>query len=207
VRGAKVIAFARKFLDQAAPLVGASHADATGYAVEGGKLVVKLKNGGTTGLQNPEVRRLPGRRRRPSPCCWNNGLHIDIQIDRSTPIGQTDAAGVADLVLEAALSTIMDCEDSVAAVDAEDKVLGYSNWLGIQKGTLTEEVAKGGKTFTRSLNADRVYTAPTAPVKCAARPQPAVRAQRRPPDDQPGHPVGREGKEIPEGILDAVVTT
>jgi malate synthase len=135
----------------------------------------------------------------------HHGLHLDIRIDRSTPIGKTDAAGVADVVLEAALSTILDLEDSVAAVDAEDKVLAYRNWLGIQLGTLTEEVAKGGKTFTRRLNADRVYTAPTA-GRDAARPLADVRAQRRPPDDQPGHPVD-DGSEIPEGIMDAVVTT
>ncbi len=209
VRGAKVIAWARNFLDQAAPLEGASHKEAAGYSVAGGKLVVALTNGKTTGLQNAEqFVGFQGDAAAPkSVLLINNGLHIDIQIDATTAIGKTDAAGVSDLVLESALSTILDLEDSVAAVDAEDKVLGYSNWLGIQKGTLTEEVAKGGKTFVRKLNADRVYTgANGGEVKLHGRSLMFVR--------NVGHLMtnpailwGTEGKEIPEGILDAVVTT
>ncbi|HEX5356021.1 MAG TPA: malate synthase G [Aquabacterium sp.] len=209
VRGAKVIAFARNFLDQSAPLEGASHKESTGYRVEGGKLVVSLAGGKTTGLQNPaQFVGFQGDAAAPkSVLLVNNGLHIDIQIDATTPIGKTDAAGVSDLILESALSTILDLEDSVAAVDAEDKVLGYSNWLGIQLGTLTEEVAKGGKTFTRKLNADRVYTgANGGEVKLHGRSLMFVR--------NVGHLMtnpailwGTEGKEIPEGIMDAVVTT
>ena len=213
VRGAKVIAWARNFLDQSAPLEGASHKESTGYRVEfvngGGKLVVALSNGKTTGLLQPEqFVGFQGDAAAPtSVLLVNNGLHVDVQINRDTAIGKTDAAGVSDLVLESALSTILDLEDSVAAVDAEDKVLGYSNWLGIQKGTLTEEVAKGGKTFVRKLNADRVYTAPNGgEVKLHGRSLMFVR--------NVGHLMtnpailwGTEGKEIPEGIMDAVVTT
>lgn len=209
VRGNKVIAFARQFLDQAAPLAGASHADATAYRVEGGKLVVALKNGATTGLQSAaQFVGFQGAAAAPtSVLLVNNGLHIDIQINATTAIGQTDAAGVSDLVLESALSTILDLEDSVAAVDAQDKVLGYSNWLGIQQGTLTEEVAKGGKTFVRKLNADRIYTgANGGEVKLHGRSLMFVR--------NVGHLMtnpailwGANGQEIPEGIMDAVVTT
>ncbi|MEY4764630.1 MAG: hypothetical protein RI907_1303, partial [Pseudomonadota bacterium] len=208
VRGAKVIAWARNFLDTAAPLEGASHKDSTGYAIVGGQLAVTV-GGKTVGLKNPaQLVGFQGDAAAPSSVLLvNNGMHVDIQINRATPIGQTDAAGVSDLILESAVSTILDLEDSVAAVDAEDKVLGYSNWLGIQLGTLTEEVAKGGKSFTRRLNADRVYTAPNGgTVKLHGRSLMFVR--------NVGHLMtnpailwGAEGKEIPEGIMDAMITT
>ncbi len=208
VRGAKVIAFARQVLDQAAPLAGASHRDATGYRVENGRLVVSLTGGASTGLQDAsQFAGYQGDAGAPSSVLLvHHGLHLDIQIDRSTAIGKTDAAGIADVVMEAALSTILDLEDSVAAVDAEDKLLAYRNWLGIQRGTLTEEVAKGGKTFVRRLNADRRYTAPTGgELVLHGRSLMFVR--------NVGHLMTNPailwdgGKEIPEGIMDAVITT
>ncbi len=212
VRGAKVIAFARQVLDDTAPLASGSHKDSTGYKVEGGQLVVSLANGSTTSLKDAsQFKGYQGNAAAPSSVLLqHNGLHLDIQIDRSTPIGQSDAAGVSDLVLEAALSTILDLEDSVAAVDAEDKVLGYSNWLGIIQATLTEQVAKGGKTFTRGLNPDRVYTGPQGgEVRLHGRSLMFLR--------NVGHLMTNPAilwtdaqgtqREIPEGIMDAVVTT
>ncbi|UDF35942.1 UNVERIFIED_ORG: malate synthase G [Shinella sp. XGS7] len=208
-RGAKVIAFARQVLDQAAPLAGgASHKDATAYTVQDGHLQVSLAGGASTGLADPaQFVGYQGEAAAPrSVLLVHNGLHLDIQIDRSTPIGRSDAAGVADVVLEAALSTILDLEDSVAAVDAEDKLLAYSNWLGIQLGTLTEEVSKGGKTFTRRLNADRVYQRPAGgELSLHGRSLMFVR--------NVGHLMSNPaillegGREIPEGIMDAVITT
>ena len=212
-RGAKVIAFARRVLDESTPLAQGSHADATAYRIESDALVVEMQGGASTGLKDPaQFTGYQGNAANPSSVLLqHNGLHLDIRIDRSTAIGKTDAAGVSDLVLEAALSTILDLEDSVAAVDAEDKVLGYSNWLGILKATLTEEVAKGGKTITRGLNPDRVYTAPagSGEVRLHGRSLMFLRNVGHLMTNPAILWTDKQGqvREIPEGILDAVVTT
>lgn len=210
-RGAKVIEYARHVLDRCAPLKKGSHVGSTGYKVnKEGELVVGLAVGGTSKLADKsQFVGYQGEAKAPSAVLLkHNGLHLDIQINRATPIGASDAAGVSDLVVEAALSTILDLEDSVAAVDAEDKVLAYRNWLGILQGTLTESFEKGGKTLTRGLNADREYTAPTGKkgVRLHGRSLMFVR--------NVGHLMtnpavlwGAQGQEIPEGILDAMVTT
>ncbi|KJH84646.1 malate synthase G [Stutzerimonas stutzeri] len=208
VRGAKVIAFARSFLDQAAPLAEGSHADSVSYRVQDGQLKVTLENGSVTGLKQPEkFVGYQGEAVEPTAVLLkNNGLHVEIQIDPNSPIGQTDAAGVKDLLLEAAVTTIMDCEDSTAAVDADDKVLVYRNWLGLMKGDLVEDLEKGGKRITRRLNDDREYTAADGSnLKLHGRSLLFIR--------NVGHLmtnpaiVDGEGHEIPEGIMDGVVTS
>jgi malate synthase len=211
-RGSKVIEYARYVLDRTAPLKKGSHIDSTAYSVQGGKLVVTLKGGSTTGLQDAkQFIGYQGDAKFPkSVLLQHNGLHLDIQINRATPIGASDSAGVSDLVLESALSTILDLEDSVAVVDADDKVLAYSNWLGILKGTLTESVTKGDKTFTRGLNADREYTgADGKKVKLHGRSLMFLRNVGHLMTNPAITYTAKDGstQEIPEGILDAVVTT
>jgi len=212
VRGAKVIEYARYVLDRTAPLKSGSHVDSTGYTVVGGELVVSLKNGKTTKLAKAaQFIGFQGDAAAPSSVLLqHNGLHLDIQINRNTAIGASDAAGVSDLIVEAALSTILDLEDSVAVVDAEDKVLAYGNWLGIVKGTLTEAVEKNGKTFTRGLNADRVYTGKDGqPVKLHGRSLLFLRNVGHLMTNPAILYTGKDGAthEIPEGIMDAVITT
>ncbi|SPB15528.1 malate synthase G [Caballeronia novacaledonica] len=207
-RGAKVIAYARAFLDDNAPLAHGSHTDATKYAVEQGALVVTLKEGGKSGLANAEqFAGYQGDPKEPAAILLkHNDLHFEIQIDASNSIGKTDAAHVKDVLMEAAVSTIIDCEDSVAAVDAADKTQLYRNWLGLMQGHLAEQVTKNGKSFTRSMNPDREYTAPNgSTLKLHGRSLLFVR--------NVGHlmtnpaVLDHDGNEIPEGILDAVMTT
>ncbi|WP_434773126.1 malate synthase G [Pseudomonas entomophila] len=207
VRGARVIAFARAFLDQAMPLADGSHVGTTRYQVEHGALRVTLADGRTSGLRDPS--QLAGYRGQPEAptavLLRHHGLHVELQIDAETPIGRTDSAGIKDLLMEAALTTIMDCEDSVAAVDAEDKTLVYRNWLGLMKGDLSERVTKAGTTFTRTLEPDREYTsAAGGQLTLPGRSLLFVRNVGHlmtTPAVLDGH-----GNEVPEGMLDALVT-
>lgn len=208
VRGDKVIAYARDFLDKAVPLASGSWADATGISVGDGALEI-TQGDETTGLASPE--KFLGYTGELGEPAWsvllvNNGLHIEVLIDPESPVGKTDKAGVKDVVLESAITTIMDFEDSVAAVDADDKVLGYRNWLGLNRGDLAEEVSKGGKTFTRVLNDDRTYKTPgDGELTLPGRSLLFVR--------NVGHLmtndaiVDADGNEIPEGIQDALFTS
>jgi malate synthase len=206
VRGDEVIARGRAFLDEHFPLAGGSHADATSYAVDGDGLAVTVKDD-VVRLADPALlvgHRGPGEAPE-AVVLVHHGLHVEIQVDHDDAIGSTDAAGVKDLLLESAVSTIMDLEDSVAAVDADDKVVGYRNWLQLMEGTLAPEVSKGGKTFTRPMNPDRTCTAPSGDeVTLRGRSLLFIR--------QVGHlmttdaVLDSDGNEVPEGILDALVT-
>ncbi|WP_312669173.1 malate synthase G [Stutzerimonas nitrititolerans] len=209
VRGNKVIAYARAFLDEAAPLENGSHADSTGYRVDGGQLVVSLKDGSTSGLKDPQqLLGFQGDASAPiAVLLKHNGIHFEIQIDPSSPIGQTDAAGVKDILMEAALTTIMDCEDSIAAVDADDKTIVYRNWLGLMKGDLVEELEKGGKRITRAMNPDRVYTKADGNGELTLHGRSLLFIRNV------GHLMtndailDKEGNEVPEGIMDGLFTS
>ncbi|MFI0846362.1 malate synthase G [Mesorhizobium sp. IMUNJ 23232] len=206
-RGAKVVAWARKFLDESVPLDGASWSDAKAFAVSDRKLAISLLDGRSTGLK--DTQKFAGYLGEPGApgqfLLRNNGLLIEVLVDATSPIGKDDPAHISDVWIESAITTIMDCEDSVAAVDAEDKVLVYRNWLGLMKGDLAEDVTKGGKTFTRKLNPDLDYLAPdgsTFLAKC--RSLMLVR--------NVGHLMTNpaillpDGSEMPEGMMDAAIT-
>ncbi|MER9404810.1 malate synthase G [Mesorhizobium caraganae] len=206
VRGAKVVAWAKSFLDESVPLTSGKWAGVNGLTVQGNILRLSAGAGGTT-LANPK--QFAGYRGEPANpeaiLLTQNGLHIEILIDRANQIGRTDPAGIADVILESALTTIQDCEDSVAAVDAEDKVVVYRNWLGLMKGDLAEEITKGGKSFVRKLNPDRAWTAPNGgALSLPGRSLMLVR--------NVGHLMtnpailDRDGHEVPEGIMDAAMT-
>lgn len=206
-RGAKVIAFGRDFLNESAPLASGSHADVTAYTVVDGALVATI-DGTAVALANPEqFVGYKGDTAAPeSILLINNGLHFEIQIDASNQIGSEDKAGVKDIVMESALTTIMDCEDSVAAVDAEDKTLVYRNWLGLIKGTLSETIEKGGQSSTRTVNGDREYTGKDGqPMALKGRSLMFVR--------NVGHLmtnnaiIDKDGNEVPEGIMDGMITS
>ncbi len=209
IRGNKVIAYARNFLNEAAPLETGSHVDSTGYRIEGGKLVVSLKDGSTTGLKNPaQLQGFQGDASAPiAVLLKNNGIHFEIQIDPASPIGQTDAAGVKDILMESALTTIMDCEDSIAAVDADDKTIVYRNWLGLMKGDLVEELEKGGKRITRAMNPDRVYTKADGNGELTLHGRSLLFIRNV------GHLMTNDaildkaGNEVPEGIMDGLFTS
>ncbi|WGV19771.1 malate synthase G [Pseudomonas putida] len=207
-RGAKVIAYGRQFLDTAAPLDGGSHNDAKAYAIDQGTLQVTLADGRQVGLRHPtQLRGYQGEPNTPTAILLqHHQLHFEIQVDPANAIGQQDPAGVKDILLEAALTTIIDCEDSVAAVDADDKVNVYRNWLGLMKGDLSEQVSKGGKTFSRTLADDRHYHgADGQPLTLPGRSLLFIRNVGHLMTNPAIH--DRDGREIPEGILDAVVTS
>lgn len=208
IRGNKVIAFARAFLDEAAPLAKGSHVDATAYLIKNGQLAVTLQDGSDTGLKDSaQFIGFIGQAEQPQGVLLkHNGLHFEIQIDPTSNVGQTDAAGVKDILMESALTTIMDCEDSIAAVDADDKTVVYGNWLGLMKGDLAESVAKGGSSFTRTMNPDREYTkADGSTLTLHGRSLLFIR--------NVGHLMtnnailDKDGNEVPEGIMDGAFTS
>ncbi|MEM8593778.1 MAG: malate synthase G [Pseudomonadota bacterium] len=207
VRGAKVIAFARHFLDEHAPLSSGSHTDAVRYAIDNEQLVIETSQG-TQSLKDPQqFTGYLGDSDAPSGILLrHNNLHFEIQIDAESPIGKTDPAHISDVLMESAITSIQDCEDSVAAVDAEDKALVYRNWLGLMKGDLVESFSKGGRTVERKLAADRVYISPTGDsVTLPGRSLLLVR--------NVGHLMtnpsilDKDGNEMPEGLMDAMITT
>ncbi len=207
-RGNKVIAFARDFLDKSIPLVRGSHANAVQYTISNGELLITLDDQSQSKLaQEDAFAGFKGELTHPDLLLFkHNGLHFEVLFDNQSAIGKSDAAGISDILLEAALTTIMDCEDSVAAVDAEDKVIAYKNWLGLIKGDLKETINKGGKSFQRIMNPDRSYqTTSGQAVTLKGRSLMFVR--------NVGHLMtnnailDQNDNEVPEGILDAMITS
>ena len=208
IRGDRVIAWARDFLDTHCPLTGGTHADAMAYTIEAGTLSVQQTSGDSATLADPsQLVGYTGNTDAPeSVLLCHNGLHIEIQIDATHPVGATDAAGVKDVCLESALTTIQDCEDSVAAVDADDKVVVYRNWLGLMKGDLTDTFKKGSDTLTRRLNPDRSFTTPdggtlTLPGRSLLFVRNVGHLMTNPAI------LNAAGEEIPEGFMDGLFTT
>ena len=203
-RGAQAVAWAANFLDQAVPLATGSHADVTAYRTDTGAFVATI-DGQPIALADPSAFvGTSGNGDRGSILLRNNGLHIELVFDRAHPVGAASASGLRDVVLESALTAIQDCEDSVAAVDAEDKVLAYANWLGLMKGDLTETFAKGGQAQTRRLNPDRSFTAPDGST--VVLPGRAVLLVRNVGHLMTTDAVRLNGEDVPEGLLDAMVT-
>ncbi|MEJ8473847.1 malate synthase G [Roseibium algae] len=207
-RGAEVIAYARKVLDETAPLAAGSWTDVTGLSVSGGALVAAVGSASVALADPAQFTGFKGDAAAPSSVLLSkNGLHAEIVIDAVHPIGKTDKAHIADVVLESAMSTIMDCEDSVAAVDAEDKIVVYTNWLGLMKGDLQETFEKGGKSVTRKMNGDRVYTAPDGKGEVTLHGRSLLLIRNV------GHlmtidaMLDKDGNEVPEGILDGMITS
>jgi malate synthase len=208
IRGQKVQTFARNFLDDSLPLGQGSHHDAVKYKVDNQQLIVELNTGSLVNLKDiTQFVGFNGTTENPSAIlCIHNGLHVEIQIDENNLIGQTDTAGVKDVVLESALSTIQDCEDSIAAVDAADKTAVYANWLGLMKGDLAETISKGGKQTTRTLNPDRTY------LSCAGEPM-SLPGRSLQFIRNVGHLMTTDAiltandEQVPEGILDTLITS
>src|SRR5262245_54544958 len=225
VRGAKVFAWSKRFLDEAAPLAKGSHAEVRGYAVQDGRLVVSQESVADTWLQSAlrrtgfgarlvglaDASQFVGYRGDPAEpraiLLRHNGLHVEIQIDSRHYIGKGDIAGVADVLIEAAVTTIVDLEDSIAAVDPDDKVAAYRNWLGLREGTVAATFDKSGRQMERRLNPDRTYTTPDGGGELVV-PGGSLLLVRNVAHLTPNAPIlDRDDRPVPEGILDAVVTS